>query len=131
MIDHLSLNYLSLADADGDQAAALREILDLYAMHGNAASQMQIQGLIRAACRPIVRRLPLPGPLAFGRGLEVTLEIDEQAFHGHSAFLFGAVMARFLARHVSANSFVETVLRSGKGHEIMRWTPKCGTKPIL
>lgn len=131
VIDHLSLNYLSLADADGDQAAALREILDLYAMHGNAASQMQIQGLIRAACRPIVRRLPLPGPLAFGRGLEVTLEIDEQAFHGHSAFLFGAVMARFLARHVSANSFVETVLRSGKGHEIMRWTPKCGTKPIL
>ena len=132
LIDHLSLNYLSLADADDRQAAAaLREMLGLYAVPGDNAGQTQIQGLTRVSCQPVVRRLPLPGPLAFGRGVEVTLEVDEQAFHGHSAFLFGAVMARFLARHVSANSFVETVLRSGNGHEIMRWKPRCGTKAIL
>ena len=85
----------------------------------------------KVSCQPVVRRLPLPGPLAFGRGMEVTLEIDEQMFHGHSAFLFGAVMARFLARHVSANSFAETALRAGDGREIMRWQPRCGTKTIL
>ena len=106
-------------------------MLGLYAVPGDNAGQTQIQGLTRVSCQPVVRRLPLPGPLAFGRGVEVTLEVDEQAFHGHSAFLFGAVMARFLARHVSANSFVETVLRSGNGHEIMRWKPRCGTKAIL
>ena len=132
LIDHLSLNYLSLADTDEARAAAaLREMLNLYAVPGDNASQMQIQGLSKVSCQPVVRRLPLPGPLAFGRGMEVTLEIDEQMFHGHSAFLFGAVMARFLARHVSANSFAETALRAGDGREIMRWQPRCGAKTIL
>jgi type VI secretion system protein ImpG len=79
----------------------------------------------------VARRLPLKGPIAFGRGLEVTLEVDKDAFHGHSAFLFGAVMSRFLARHVEVNHFVETVLRvAGKG-ETMRWRPLCGTRQIL
>nr|WP_264294022.1 type VI secretion system baseplate subunit TssF [Diaphorobacter aerolatus] len=63
--------------------------------------------------------------------MEATLTIDGAAFHGHSAFLFGAVMAHWLARHVEANHFVETVLAvSGKG-ELMRWGAMCGTRPIL
>ena len=78
-----------------------------------------------------VRRFPVPGPIAFGRGLEITLEVDELAFQGGSAFLFGAVMERFLARHVSLNSFTETVLRSGSRGEIMRWAPRLGAKAII
>jgi type VI secretion system protein ImpG len=81
--------------------------------------------------RPVVRRLPLPGPIAFGRGLEVTLQVEKMAFHGHSAFLFGAVLARFLSRHVNVNHFVETVLSHGGQSEAMRWEPQCGTRPIL
>jgi type VI secretion system protein ImpG len=73
----------------------------------------------------------MKGPIAFGRGLEVTLEVDKDAFHGHSAFLFGAVLARFLARHVEVNHFVETVLRIAGRGETMRWRPLCGTRQIL
>jgi len=78
-----------------------------------------------------VRRLPLNGPLAYGRGLEIALEIDELAFEGASAFLFGAVMEQFFARHVSMNCFTETLLRSHARGEIMRWVPRCGERPIL
>ncbi len=132
VIDHLALNYLSLADAGPRQgAAALREMLMLYAMHADEMRQAQVRGLLSVKAKPVARRLPLAGPIAFGRGLEVTLEVDPAAFHGHSAFLFGAVMARYLARHVEVNHFVETVLAvAGKG-ELMRWRPLCGTRPIL
>jgi type VI secretion system protein ImpG len=132
VIDHLALNYLSLSDGDGDKtAAALREMLMLYAMHADEARQTQVSGLLAVRAKPVARRLPMAGPIAFGRGLEVTLEVEKMAFHGHSAFAFGAVMAHFLNRHVNVNHFVETVLTlSGKG-ESMRWEPQCGTRPIL
>ncbi|CAM5790890.1 type VI secretion system baseplate subunit TssF [Ottowia pentelensis] len=132
VVDHLALNDLSLADSSPREgAAALREMLLLYAGQVDDARAGQIQGLLSVAARPVTRRLPLAGPIAFGRGLEVTLTIDPGAFHGHSAFLFGAVLAEYLARHVEVNHFVETVLQASGGSEIMRWRPRCGTRPIL
>jgi type VI secretion system protein ImpG len=132
VLDHLALNYLSLADSSPSEgAAALRELLTLYATHADAARLAQVRGLLSVRTRPLTRRLPMAGPIAFGRGLEVKLEVDRNAFHGHSAFLFGAVMARFLARHVEINHFVETVLTAAGKGEIMRWRPLCGTRQIL
>lgn len=131
-VDHLALNYLSLADSSAREgAAALREMLMLYAGQVDDARASQVQGLLSVQSRPVTRRLPLAGPIAFGRGLEVTLTIDPGAFHGHSAFVFGAVLAEYLARHVEVNHFVETVLQNQGGAEIMRWRPRCGTRPIL
>ena len=131
-INHLSLNYLSLLDIDAREgAAALRQMLELHALGGDNATLRQIEGVRSVTVRPLVRRLPLPGPVAFGRGLEVGIEVDDLAFQGASAFLFGAVMERFFARHVSVNSFTETVLRSSGRGEIMRWMPRCGNRPIV
>lgn len=131
-IDHLALNYLSLIDSGAQEgAAALRELLTLYAGRGDDAQQKLVQGLQLVDSKPVFRRLPMPGPMAFGRGLEIRLQLDDLAFHGQSAFLFGAVLHQFLARHVSLNSFVETVLHSQRRGEIMRWRPLCGSRPIL
>lgn len=132
-VNHLSLNYLSLMNNDERTGAAvLREMLDLYASGADRAGMTrQIEGVHAVAVKPVVRRLPLPGPIACGRGLEITLEVDDLAFQGGSAFLFGAVMERFFARHVSINGFTETVLRSGARGEIMRWAPRCGERAIL
>lgn len=131
-INHLSLNYLSLLHAsESEGAAALREMLDLYALSDDPAMAKQIDGLRSVRIRPLVRRFPLPGPVTFGRGLQIELEIDDLSFQGASPFLFGAVMERFLARYVSLNSFTETVLRSSSRGELMRWKPRCGTRPIV
>ena len=75
-------------------------------------ARRQIEGIRSVRVERVVRRLRAPGPLAFGRGLEITLEVDELAFEGASAFMLGAVLDRYFARHVSINSFTETVLRS-------------------
>jgi type VI secretion system protein ImpG len=75
--------------------------------------------------------LPFAGPLTFGSGVAVTVEVDELAFQGGSAFLFGSVLERFFARHAAVNSFTETTLRSTTRGELMRWPPRCGVAPLL
>jgi type VI secretion system protein ImpG len=131
-ISLLSLNYLSLLDANASEgAAALRELLQLFAANVESSVPRHIEGVRTCAVKPVNRRLPFGGPIAFGRGIEIVLGVDELAFEGASAFLFGAVMQRFFTRHVSLNSFVETCLRSASRGEIMRWRPQCGSRPIL
>lgn len=131
-ISHLTLNYLSLFDTDPERgAAALREMLELYAPAGDAEAKKHIEGVKSVRVRPLTRRLPAPGPITFGRGLEITVEVDDLAFHGGSAFLLGSVLEQFFARHVSINSFTETVLRSAARGQIMRWVPRWGERSIL
>jgi type VI secretion system protein ImpG len=131
-LSHLSLNYLSLIDNDErNGAAALRDMLELYAATADAGVKKQIEGVRSVRVQPAVRRLPMPGPITFGRGLRIELEVEELAFQGGSAFVFGAVMEQFFARYVSINSFTETVLRSTGRGEIMRWVPRCGERQIL
>jgi type VI secretion system protein ImpG len=131
-VSHLSLNYLTLLDTSAQEgAAALREILALYAVNADAAIQKQIEGVRSVKVKPLVRRLPMPGPITFGRGLEIVLELDERAFQGSSAFLFAGIMEQFFARYVSINSFTETVLVSSERGEVMRWRARCGNRPIV
>jgi type VI secretion system protein ImpG len=131
-ISHLSLNYLSLVNAAGHQgAAALRDLLELYATTADVSGRRQIEGIRSVSVGRVVRRVPGRGPIAFGRGLEITLDVDEMAFEGGSAFLLGAVLDRYFARYVSINSVTETVLRSQSRGEINRWAPHWGTRPTL
>lgn len=131
-INQLSLNHLSLLDTDAEQgAAALRELLRLHVNDADAGLQRQIEGLRHVRSEPVVRRLPLPGPIAFGRGVRIELEVDDLAFQGGSAWLMGSVLERFFARHVSMNGFTETRLRSAARGDILVGRPRCGTRPIL
>ena len=131
-INQLSLNHLSLLDTDAEHgAAALRELLRLYVHEGDSAHHRQIEGLRSVRTEPVVRRLMMPGPIAFGRGVRIELEVDELAFQGGSAFLMGSVLERYFARHVSMNGFTETRVRSQTRGEILIGRPTCGTRPIL
>ncbi|KQX84337.1 type VI secretion system baseplate subunit TssF [Variovorax sp. Root473] len=132
LISHLGLNYLSLTDVDAAQgAAALREMLDLYGNLADPAVRRQIQGVRSMALAPVFRRLPEPGPIVFGRGVEIALQIDEVAFSGTSPYLFGAVLEQFFSRHVSLNAFTEFALSSLQRGEIARWTPRVGRRPAV
>ena len=131
-INHLSLNYLSLVNTTPEQgASALRDLLDLYVPAANVGLRKQVEGVRALGVRPVVRRLPGSHPIAFGRGLEIALTVDDLAFEGASAFLMGAVLARYFTAHVSINSFTETVLRSDSRGEIHRWVPLWGARPTL
>ena len=113
IINHLSLNYLSLLDAkEGDGAVALRDLLKLYVNPNDVFTLRQIEGVRSVVATPIVRRVASAGPLTFARGLEIRVIMDEEAFEGSGIFILGAVLAQFFARYVSINSFTETVIVS-------------------
>jgi type VI secretion system protein ImpG len=132
-LNHLSLNYLPLADGarDGDNERALRELLELYRPLGDAAMRRKITGVVGLASRPVTRRLPYPGPICFGRGIEVAVTLDDAAFEGDGAFMLGAVLQAFFASYVSMNHFTETVVRTTSRGEIMRWPAREGLCHIL
>lgn len=127
LVSHLSLNYLSLVDDDRQQgAAALKDLLRLYCNAGDANAEHQIDALRALSCEPIARRLPVPGPIAFGRGLQITLELDDAAFEGLGVFVLGAVLEQFFARYAGINSFTETRLKTLRRGLVMQWPPRGG-----
>jgi type VI secretion system protein ImpG len=132
LISHLTLNYLSLVNTDEQKgAAALREMLSLYAELADPATRKQVQGIRAIQTEPVLRALPGSGPLAYGRGLELSLECDEAAFSGSGVFLLASVLERFFAKYVSINSFTEMVLKTLQRGEIMRWPPTTGQRHLL
>ncbi|HVQ77549.1 MAG TPA: type VI secretion system baseplate subunit TssF [Candidatus Binatia bacterium] len=137
LINHLSLNYLTVTDRDaGDGATALRELLELYADLADtdvadAISRRQAQAVRRIAVAPRVRRLPVPGPIVFGRGLEIRLTVDEAAFAGASAFLLGAVLEQVFGRLASMNTFTELALLSETRGEVTRWPPRMAARQLV
>ena len=132
LISHLSLNYLSLLNNDQRQgAAAIRELLGLYADASEASVRKQVEGVRSIDSAPVVRRVPRPGPIAFARGMQIKVTLDETAFEGGSVFLLGAVLEKFFAKYVSINSFTETVVDGSDRGEIMRWPARIGTRHTL
>jgi type VI secretion system protein ImpG len=131
-INQLTLNHLSLLDMDREHgAAALRELLRLYVQEADSAQHRQIEGLRSVRAEPVVRRLPLGGPIAFGRGVRIELEVDDLAFQGGSPYLLGCVLERYFARHVSMNGFTETRLRSPTRGDILVGKPMIGVRPTI
>ena len=132
LVSHLSLNYLSLLDQDKEQGAtALRDLLRLYCRVDDEAAHKQIEGLRSVTAESIVRRLPLPGPITYGRGLQVCVTLDESAFEGAGVFVLGSVLEQFFAKYVSLNSFTETVIKSTARGVIMQWPARVGRCEIL
>ncbi|MHB8727317.1 MAG: type VI secretion system baseplate subunit TssF [Casimicrobiaceae bacterium] len=132
IISHLSLNYLSLIEADPSQGARmLRELLALYADPKDPAAARQIEGVMQVGYTPVVRRIPIPGPMSFARGLEITLTLDDAAFEGVGVLPLASVLERFFARYVSLNSFAQTRVRSAARGDLKRWPVRTGARPLL
>ncbi|SAK90032.1 type VI secretion protein [Caballeronia pedi] len=131
LIDQLSLHYLSMGHGPREAAAALRALLMLHVPEIDRAGRGQVAGVVAVDARGVVRRLPMPGPIAFGRGLMIDVLVDDLAFQGGSAWLFGCVLERFFARYVSINAFVQTALSTSTRGEILRRPPRCGTRAIF
>ena len=125
LISHLSLNYLSIADA-GNGGAALRELIGLYAPAGDRIVAKQLEGVRGVATRPIVRRMTDEVLSTAVRGLEIKLDFDESFFEGAGAYVLGSVLERFFRKYVTINSFTETVLTTQQRGEITRWRPESG-----
>jgi type VI secretion system protein ImpG len=129
LISHLTLNYLSLFDGGRE---ALQEILRLYDVADSAVVRQQIAGITAVTGRQVVghpRSVPWNG---FCRGLEVTIEFDEEKYVGSGVFLFAAVLERFLGLYTSLNSFTQLIAKTQQREETLkRWPPRAGEQILL
>ena len=142
LVSHLCLNHLSLEDGE-EGREALQQILRLYDFSDPdvepqqaALTRQVIDGLAGLSSRRVVGRAGGPAAGGFCRGVEVTIDLDETKYVGTSAYLFAAVLERFLGLYVGVNSFSQLVARAGTKNdaekvELKRWPPRAGDQPLL
>jgi type VI secretion system protein ImpG len=129
LISQLSLNYLSLV-SDGKHA--LQEILRLYNFTDSTYFEKQIQGISELNSRKHFARVISENGIAFIRGTEVDMLIDEEQFVGGGVYLFASVLEHFLGLYVSMNSFSQLVARTAQRKEVLRkWPPRAGEAILL
>jgi type VI secretion system protein ImpG len=140
LVSQLSLNYLSLADAEdgaGDVESskgteALREVLRLHDFAGEPAVRRQIEGVLGVRSSPAFARIATEHGLSFARGRRVELDLDEEQFTGAGAYLFASVLEHFFGLYASINSFSTLTARSRQRKGGIRaWPPRAGWKPLL
>lgn len=86
LISHLSLNHLSLVEGGRE---ALQEILRLYDYGDDPVVQRLISGIAELSSKPVVSRLPSETGIAFCRGTDVTITLNEAEYVGIGMALFG------------------------------------------
>ncbi len=134
LISHLSLNHISLVEgaANGLNTTPLQEVLLLYDFLNTSSTRKQIQGIQSVTSRRVVRQIGERVGTGFVRGLETTIDFDEEKFVGAGVFLFASVLERFLALYASINSFNQLVARKKDQEGVLkRWQPRAGEQIIL
>jgi type VI secretion system protein ImpG len=130
LVAQLSLNFLSLAK-EGRGADPLHALLDLYADRGDPALARHVRSIVRVESRAVVERLAIEGPMCFGRGLDVTLHVDQSVLAGQSTLLLSALLARLFARHAGINGFVRTRTRLLQRQEDVPWPMTPGNRYLI
>jgi type VI secretion system protein ImpG len=129
LISHLSLNYLSISEGGRE---ALQEILRLYDFSDSAVVRQQIAGITKVTSRRVVGRpasMPWNG---FCRGVEVSIEFDEEKYIGSGVFLFASVLEKFLGLYASLNSFTQMIAHTLQREEpLKRWPLRAGEQILL
>lgn len=129
-ISQLSLNHISLADSDAG-AEPLRALIKLYADRGDPSLRRHGTSIIGLRSRSLVERLEVPGPLCFGRGTEITIDINDALLSGGSRFLLSFLLAQLFARHTAINSFVRTKTHLTQQQTEVTWPMTTGTRALI
>lgn len=130
LVTQLSLNYLGLA-AEGAAVEPLRATIRLYADRGDPVLARHAEAIAGVTAVPAMERLPINGPLCFGRGTEVILDIDERMVSGHSRLLLTRLLAQLFVRYAAVNAFVRTRVRLLQSHEEATWPPMIGNRSLV
>ncbi|MEM7060513.1 MAG: type VI secretion system baseplate subunit TssF [Pseudomonadota bacterium] len=130
LVSQFSLNFISLAE-EGADARPLQALLDLYSDRGDPKLKRHAQALVGLRSRPRVERLPISGPMCFGRCVEIALEMDETIFAGHSNYLLSALLAHVCARYSSINSYVRTKTILMRSREEVDWPILPGKRNLI
>jgi type VI secretion system protein ImpG len=111
-------------------ADVLRDILRLFAAHDDPDHRRLIDSILTLHAATVTRKLPNSTNILLGRGVAVTLNVDETGFGGISPYLLGLVLEHYLSRQVSMHSFVQTEMHSRQRGLIARWPVRMGARGV-
>jgi type VI secretion system protein ImpG len=132
LISFLQLAHYGLVDRDdGTGAAALREMLSIFADLSDSVTEAQISGVRSVETRPITRTIRRAGAYHPARGLEVKITLDEDEFEGSHIMLLSSILDRFLADFAAVNAFTQTVIHSRSRGHIKTFPPRSGSGPLI
>lgn len=127
LLSHLQLNHLSLVDGGG--AEALREMLRLYDYRDVPETRALINAIAAISHRRSTARVPAGG---LACGLDIELTINPRQTDTGTAYLFGAVLERFLSLYAGLNSFTRLSVRStGTSEPLKIWPARAGDRPLV
>jgi type VI secretion system protein ImpG len=111
---------------------ALQEMLRLYDLPRSSVNARQVSGIVGIEHLAATAWLPGQPFATFVRGTEVRLTVDEHSFVGTGLGLFAAVMERFYALYVHANSFTQLTVVSARTQEVLiRGLPRNGSMALV
>jgi type VI secretion system VasI/ImpG family protein len=131
VIGHITPNYTSFANAEDGDAKLLRGHLALYGHVDDPSLRRQVEGVRSIRASPVSRRVPGRDAAGLVRGQRLHITLDDRAFENGRAFLFSAVLDRFLVEFAAVNSFVETVFDSHQQGVIVQWPARLGQRPTI
>jgi len=124
LISHLSLNYVSLTDADH-----FKELLRVYDFQSAHDAQLAIahrrmlDGILRVRSsfnERMIRGAPL-------RGSQIEIELNEDHFAGEGdAYLFATILDRFLALYATVNAYTQLTVRFARSGQVYAFPARSG-----
>ncbi|MCP4248521.1 MAG: type VI secretion system baseplate subunit TssF [bacterium] len=124
LISHMSLNYVSLTDAEH-----FKELLRIYDFQSEddvqaaMAHQRMLDGILSVKCR-FDERLVRGAPL---RGMQVEIELHEDHFAGEGdAYLFARILDRFLGLYVTLNAYTQLTVRFARSGQVYKFDARTG-----
>ena len=124
LISHMSLNYVSLTDAEH-----FRELLRVYDFQSEhdaqraLAHQRMLDGIIRVGSgfhERLIRGAPV-------RGTKIEMELNEDHFAGEGdAYLFATILDRFMGLYVTLNAYAQLVVRFTRSGQVYSFPPRWG-----
>lgn len=130
LISHVSLNFLSIANAEN-----LKAILGLYVFSERqeqgpeVANRRRIEGIQAVESQPETR---LVGRGSVLRGQRVRIRCRQDHFAGiGDMYVFGCVIERFLADYAGINSYTRVELEDALSGTVFKWPPRLGQQPML
>jgi type VI secretion system protein ImpG len=129
LISQLSLNHLSLGETG---LPAMQEILRIHNFTGASHLDKQISGIVSMESKRHIALMQSEFGSVAARGTRVEMELDESHFAGGGAYLFSAILDRFLGLYVSMNSFSQLSVRTNARKEVLsEWPPRAGSQVVM
>jgi type VI secretion system protein ImpG len=129
LLSHLSLNYLSLSNAQN-----LRTLLELYIFEGSRdktpiiANRKRIAGIESVETSNSERLVR--GIMMRGRNIQMKVHQDHFAGIG-DLYLFGCIMDHFLGNYASINTYTHLSIQEALKGDLYQWPARIGVHPLI